>query len=259
MTKDTTFQDLAVIVLAAGKGKRMKSDLPKVLHQVNGKTMIEHVLEAVSSLGASQVIVVLGHGRELVIERLSDILGDLSLGFAFQGEQLGTGHATLCAQDKLEGFEGSCLVTCGDTPFFTQNTLKSLICAHNEANAHVSVLTTVMAKPTGYGRILRASAADQSHDTHDAIVGIVEEKDATGAQKAINEVNTGVYCVKCPLLFDLLKEVKAENAQLEYYLTDIVGLACAQGLNVRGFNLASPGEAMGINSREDLEQAEKNH
>ncbi len=247
-------QGLAVIVLAAGKGKRMKSDLPKVLHQVNGKTMIEHVLEAVSSLGASQVIVVLGHGREQVIERLSNLPGDLSLGFAFQDEQLGTGHATLCAQDKLEGFEGSCLITCGDTPFFTQNTLKSLIRAHNEANARVSVLTTVMANPTGYGRILKANASDQPHD---AIVGIVEEKDATDAQKAINEVNTGVYCVKCPLLFNLLKEVKAENTQAEYYLTDIVGLACAQGLNVRGFNLASPKEAMGINSREDLEQAER--
>ncbi len=235
--------EIVAVILAAGKGTRMRSKLPKVLHKVGGQPMLQHVLNAAAAAGAAEKIVVAGHGAELV-KALVGSQGKIAL----QRQQLGTGHAVLQAQALLRGFTGTALILCGDTPLLDGAELQKFCAAHRESRAAATVLTTVLADPTGYGRILRG--ADGS------VQGIVEEKDATADQKRICEVNTGIYCIECPLLFEMLATLTRANAQGEYYLTDVLARLHAAGYRGGAAATADSAMVMCVNSRRQLAEAE---
>ena len=235
--------DLVAIILAAGKGTRMKSKLPKVLHKVGGQSMVGHVLTAADEAGAEQKVVVVGFGSEQVKEFIGH-----KAQIVVQAEQLGTGHAVAQTAKALEGKAGTALILCGDTPLLDGQELKKFYNAHLEAGAAVSVLTAETDAPFGYGRILRDGAGQ--------VVGIVEEKDATSEQKQIKEINTGIYCAQLPLLFELLAKLSNNNAQGEYYLTDILTKSREQGKTIAGIKTNDFDMVMGINSRVQLAQAE---
>ena len=207
---------LGVILLAAGQGTRMKSAVPKVLHSLGGKALYLHVLETAKRLDPAVVAIVVGHAARTVQEACP--VRDIN--WAVQEEQLGTGHAVLCAHDKFRGFEGDILILSGDVPLIEEQTLRTIIEHQRSSRADLSFLTAQLDNPKGYGRILR--------NAQGAIAGIVEEKDATGAQRQISEINTGVYVVSSPFLFEALAAVKNHNQQKEYYLTDIVAIALRQ-------------------------------
>ncbi len=236
-------ESLVSIILAAGKGTRMKSRLPKVLHPLLGKPLLAHVIDLLKSVSVEQIVVVIGHGADKVRRFFND-----DVEFVYQEQQLGTGHAVACARDALAGVKQSVLIICGDTPLFQQVTLKSFIDAHHKSNNIVSILSSHFANPFGYGRIVRDGLGNFSR--------IVEEKDATEEEKAIKEVNTGTYMVEAQFLFELVSQLECNNAQGEYYLTDIVGLAASNGLKVGAFPLAKEEEALGVNSRAQLARAE---
>jgi bifunctional UDP-N-acetylglucosamine pyrophosphorylase/glucosamine-1-phosphate N-acetyltransferase len=231
----------AALILAAGEGTRMKSSLPKVAHRILGVPLVRYVLDASKAAGCDQVVVVTGHGAELV-ESLVE--GEMSIR---QDQQLGTGHAVMCAEDALGGVEGSLLVLAGDCPLLTAETLAALITAREDASAAASVLTTRLGDPSGYGRIVRA--ADGS------IAGIVEDKDLAEEQRGIDEVNTSTYCFDAATLFAHLHRLENANAQGEYYLTDMVALFRAEGLTVVGVEATDPEETLGVNSRVQLAEA----
>lgn len=235
--------DLVAVILAAGKGTRMKSNLPKVLHKIGGKPMLEHVLEAAETSGATKKIVVVGFGSE----KVEEFLGDRAK-IVLQKEQLGTGHAVLQAGPLLEEFVGTVLILCGDTPLLEGSELKNFYDLHKASGAAASVLTASTINPTGYGRILRGA--------EDEVLGIVEEKDANTEQKAICEINTGIYCVEAPLLFNVLNTLTCDNAQGEYYLTDILLKLREQGEKIGGIITKDFDMIMGINSRRQLAEAE---
>jgi bifunctional UDP-N-acetylglucosamine pyrophosphorylase/glucosamine-1-phosphate N-acetyltransferase len=232
-----------VVVLAAGLGTRMRSRLSKALHPLAGKPLILHVLDAVMQIGPGKIIVVLGHQAERVQEAMSGYAVEV----VHQAEQLGTGHAVRQAAANIEAADGPVVVLCADTPLLTAGTLISLIEAHSRARAGVTVMTARVEDPTGYGRVVRGRSGVQR---------IVEEKDATAAQKKICEVNTGIYCFEKRFLLTALGGIKNKNAQGEYYLPDTIGLARKKNLKVGAVPCEDPDEAMGINSRFDLSQAE---
>ena len=236
--------EIVGIILAAGKGTRMKSKLPKVLHRVGGLPMVEHVLIAAQRAGASKNIVVVGFGGEAVRQYLGS-----QAQIVEQTQQLGTGHAVLQAKAALEKVTGTALILCGDTPLVEGEKLAKFCQAHAESGAAVSVLTAFTDKPTGYGRILR--------DIKGQVLGIVEEKDANLEQKAIKEINTGIYCAQLPLLFELLATLSNNNAQGEYYLTDILTKCLEQGKPIAGIATDDFAMVMGINSRQQLAVAEQ--
>lgn len=236
--------ELVSVILAAGKGTRMKSNLPKVLHKVAGKTMLDHVLAASKAAGASKNIVVVGHHAELVTEHLAKRAQTV-----VQEELLGTGHAVMQAESMLSDFKGTVLILCGDTPLVDGKELKKFYEAHKKAGLVASVLTANAENPTGYGRIIR--------DDKGIVCGIVEEKDASVEQKAIHEINTGIYCVESSCLFKELHNLSCDNAQKEYYLTDILANLKAKGLNVGGVLTTDFDMIMGVNSRIQLASAEK--
>lgn len=235
--------ELAAIILAAGKGTRMKSKLPKVLHKLSGRPMLEHVIDAADEAGADEKIVIVGFGSE----KVTDFVGGRAR-VAIQKEQLGTGHAVLQAEDLLAGQSGTALILCGDTPLLEGAELKKFYETHLQSGAGVSVLTADAPDPFGYGRILR--------DTAGRVTGIVEEKDATPEQRQIHEINTGIYCVEMPLLFDLLKHLSNQNAQHEYYLTDILSECLSRGRAVAGIKTKDFDMVMGVNSRRHLAAAQ---
>lgn len=235
---------MVAVILAAGKGTRMKSKLPKVLHKVGGKPMLEHVMTAAAAAGAQKKIVIVGFESEQV----SEFIGK-EAEIAVQAEQLGTGHAVLQAEAKLQGFTGTVMILCGDTPLLEGEELAKFYAKHLELKAAASVLTAFTTNPTGYGRILRGK------DQH--VCGIVEEKDATAEQKAIQEINTGIYCVEAPLLFEVLHTLTCNNAQGEYYLTDILAKLRELGHIVAGISTEDFDMIMGINARRQLAEAEK--
>lgn len=235
--------DLVAIILAAGKGTRMKSKLPKVLHKVGGKPMVEHVMEAAEEAGVSRKIVVVGFGSEKVMEFIG---GRAKV--VLQAEQLGTGHAVLQAEPALQGKKGTALILCGDTPLLVGEELEKFCQAHKASGAAVSVLTAKTATPFGYGRIVRNKDGN--------VEKIVEEKDATEAEKTITEINTGIYCLEYPLAFQLLHSLSTNNAQGEYYLTDILTKCREQGEKVAGILTEDFSMVMGINSRKQLAEAE---
>lgn len=237
---------LATVILAAGKGKRMKSTMPKVLHPICGRPMIQYIMETTSYLTADKRIVVVGHEGESVSNFLRGLLrdGDEIL---FQQDQLGTGDALRVAQDGLGDFEGDILVLGADTPFLCEKTLKALVLHHRKEKAAVTILTMRIQNPTGYGRIIRHNDG--------RIQRIAEERDATPVELSTTEVNTGVYCFESRALLLGLPRLSNKNVQEEYYLTDLVGILSKQGAGIASLETA-PIEAMGINDRIELAKAE---
>ena len=232
------------VVLAAGLGKRMKSSLYKVLHPVCGKPMVSHVLDTVKKAGCERIVVVVGHGAEAVKARLGD-----AAEFALQAEQLGTGHAVLQAKDLLSSEDGVTLVICGDTPLITPETARAMIERHCRDQAAATVLTARMENPRGYGRIVRGPDG--------SVLRIVEEKDCSPQEAEIREVNTGTYCFNNRLLFEALEQVTNHNAQGEYYLTDVIGIFAAKSERISAYMLEDPAEAVGVNDRVALAEAER--
>jgi bifunctional UDP-N-acetylglucosamine pyrophosphorylase/glucosamine-1-phosphate N-acetyltransferase len=238
-------KNVAALVLAAGKGTRMYSDLAKVLHPLSGRPMLSYALAVLEELRLDRVLVVVGHQAESIRE----IFAEAQLEWVLQTEQLGTGHAVLCALPHLAGFGGSVLICCGDTPLLTAETLRMFLTAHENSADDLSVLSMLLEEPGSYGRIVRNSAGE--------VTGIVEAKDATGTESDIREVNTGIYCVDAALLHDVIPEISNANAQGEYYLTDMVMLAVARGWKVQAVAGSDPTEFMGVNTKKELAVAER--
>ena len=237
-------QETVAVILAAGKGTRMKSALPKVLHAVGGKSMLRHVMTAAEQAGAKRMLVVVGFGGDKVQAEIG-----AAAEFVLQAEQLGTGHAMMQVQPVLAGFSGTLLLLCGDTPLLTGQALLDLVAAHQQSGAAATVLTAMPADATGYGRILR--------DESGQVLGIVEQKDATAEQKQIGEINTGIYCFEAAPLFAALAGLTCNNAQKEYYLTDVLAILAQAGQQVGAVEVADFQETLGINSRLQLAEAEK--
>jgi len=232
-----------VIILAAGKGTRMKSDLPKVLHKLNDKPMVEYVLHVVEELGFVNKVIITGDGHHLV----EAVIGNRGT-CVLQKEQMGTGHAVLQAWNCFAGLNLDVLILYGDTPLLTADIIDGFIKDYREASADISVLTTVLENPSHYGRIIREG---------DKITAIVEYKDASDEQRKINEINTGTCCFRSEVLEKYLPLLKPANEQKELYLTDVIGMAVKDGLNVRAFLTSDWQSTMGINTREELEFTEK--
>jgi bifunctional UDP-N-acetylglucosamine pyrophosphorylase/glucosamine-1-phosphate N-acetyltransferase len=234
-------------VLAAGQGKRMRSEKPKVLHDILGKTILWRVLDTLDQLDLEHIHVVIGHGAQAVRAYLDDCSWHTPISIHLQEPQLGTGHAVLQVEEALKGFDGTLLVTYGDTPLLTGETLTKLLDVHLSEKADVSLITTVVEDPKGYGRILRSAKG--------AIVGIVENKDASSEQKQIKEINPGIYCLRFPRVLSGLRNLSNKNEQGEYYLTDLVGWAVENKMKLAGLGVPDWQELAGINSRVDLADA----
>ena len=232
--------DVHVVILAAGKGTRMKSSQPKVLHRAAGLPLIEHVLRVADALSPHTTVVVVGHGADSVKDALRKRLG---LRFALQEPQLGTGHALLQTESALAGARGTLVMLSGDVPLLRPDTLRALVAGHDATRAAATVLTARVDRPYGYGRIVRKDAA---------IAAIVEEKDATAAERAIDEINSGIYAFDLAPLFDALRTIGSANAQGEYYLPDLVRIYRARGLAVETVSLGDSREILGVNSRKEL-------
>ncbi len=233
---------LAAVILAAGRGTRMKSELPKVLHAVAGVPMLHYPVGLARDLGCAPTVAVIGHGAETVEAALA---GSGAV-FALQQQQLGTGHAVLCAEPQLAGFSGTLLLLCGDVPLLRRETLEALLHYHQAQQATVTVLTAHMPNPHGYGRIVRQG---------EEVLRIVEEKDASQQERSIHEINTGIYALEAPFVFAALKTVGCDNAQGEYYLTDVLAAARTAGRRVCALAAGAPEETMGINDRVQLAEA----
>ncbi len=232
------------VILAAGQGTRMKSQLYKVLHQVCGKPMVQHVVDQVSAVKVEKLITIIGHGAEKVQAQLGS-----NSEYALQEKQLGTAHAVMQAAPQLSGEEGVTLVVCGDTPLITSDTMEKLLEHHEKTGAKATILTAHAVDPTGYGRIIRNSEGN--------VEKIVEHKDANNQEREVQEINTGTYCFDNKLLFDSLTRVSNDNAQGEYYLPDVIEILKNQGEVVTAYQTASFDETLGVNDRFALSQAEK--
>jgi bifunctional UDP-N-acetylglucosamine pyrophosphorylase / glucosamine-1-phosphate N-acetyltransferase len=237
-------QELGVILLAAGQGTRMISALPKVLHPLAGRPLFLHALTAAQRLAPSLVAVVVGYGAAAVCQA-----GGADVVWVVQENQLGTGHAVLCAKAAFADFSGDLLILSGDVPLIQEKTLRAMVERHRSRQAAVTLLTASLDRPAGYGRVVR--------DVAGSITGIVEEKDATDAQRQIGEVNAGVYVVSSVFLFEALSSVKNDNQQGEYYLPDIVAIGLAQGKVIETVQVDDAREMMGVNTREELAFMEK--
>lgn len=236
--------DLRAIILAAGKGVRMRSDLPKVFHKVLGKPLLAYVIETVQKLGIQKIYVVVGYKKEVI----TDYFKDSGVEFVEQKEQLGTGHAVMQVGPQLKGFSGEVLVLAGDVPLLKAETLKGLIGFHRQHKAAATDLTANLPDAGSYGRIIRDKAGH--------IIRIVEKKDATPEDLQIKEINTGSYCFNSPALFKALSEVKPENAQKEYYLTDTIEILKAKGLPVFAYLAPDWRETLGVNTPDELQEIE---
>ena len=235
---------VTALVLAAGKGTRMKSELVKVLHEVGGAPLIDWPVMAARQAGAGRVVIVAGHQADKVKDHFA---ADSSVTFATQMEQLGTGHAVACAREALEGFSGTVFILCGDVPLIRPETLKGMLQVHMDRQATLTVLTTHVDDPFGYGRVVKREGG--------RIIRIVEQKDANSEELAINEINSGIYCVESGFLFDAVSRLSNDNAQKEYYLTDIVKQAAEKNLLAIAFPIKDCSEVMGVNDRVQLAAA----
>ncbi|MCR5785327.1 MAG: NTP transferase domain-containing protein [Eubacterium sp.] len=233
---------LKAIILAAGKGTRMKSELPKVLHTIDNIPMAKYVGDAVRAAGTDEICYVIGYKKDEVKAALS---GD-GISFAIQDEQLGTGHAVKCASSFI-GEEGSVMVLCGDTPLITGETLKKFVSYHNENGNAVTVLSAIIDNPEGYGHIIR--------DDKGEFVRSVEHKDATDEEKTVKEINAGMYVFDAKALKDALVLLKNDNAQGEYYLPDTLEIIKEKGLKAGAYVLDDKDEIMGVNTLEQLAEA----
>lgn len=247
-----TQTNLAIAILAAGKGKRMNNpDLPKVLTLLNGKPLLEYVLETSILINPLKIVTIVGFQKEKVIDFLFNFEKKVlynNFELAIQSEQLGTGNAILQCEKNFENFSGNLLILSGDVPLLSYDTISKFIASHFENNTDVSVLTAIAENPTNYGRIVRNEVG--------AFLRIVEEKDANNSEKYINEINSGVYLIKCDILFNALKEVQNNNAQAEYYLTDVIEILRNRNYKVAAYQFADFQEIQGVNSIEDLKLLE---
>ena len=233
----------SALILAAGAGTRMKSSKPKVAHTIMEKPLVRWVIDAVHKAGVEQVVSVVGFGRDVV----EPLVADTSI--VVQEEQLGTAHAVQVAQSAFEDKSGSLVVLSGDSPLVSSETVEKLFSIREDEDAAVVVLTMDVDDPFGYGRIIR--------DTNDEVCGIVEQKDCNSEQVKITECNSGFYCFDTQFLFEALREVSSDNAQNEFYLTDVISIARTKGKKVLGLKAQDPRECLGVNSRVQLAQATK--
>ncbi|HKP40554.1 bifunctional UDP-N-acetylglucosamine diphosphorylase/glucosamine-1-phosphate N-acetyltransferase GlmU [Mycobacterium sp.] len=239
--------EAAVLVLAAGAGTRMRSDTPKVLHTLAGRSMLAHALHAVAEVAPQHLVVIVGKDRERVAPAVEQLAGDLgrSIDIAVQDQQLGTGHAVGCGLSALpDDFAGLVVVTSGDVPLLDADTLADLIATHAAAPAAATVLTTTLADPTGYGRVLRTQDGE--------VIGIVEQADASPSQQAITEVNAGVYAFDIAALRSALSRLRSDNAQQELYLTDVIAIVRSDGHIVRAQHVDDSALVAGVNDRVQL-------
>ena len=239
--------EAAVLVLAAGAGTRMRSDTPKVLHSLAGRTMLSHALHAVAKVSPQHLVVVVGTDRERVAPAVAQLANDLgrTIVVAVQEQQLGTGHAAGCGLSALpDEFAGTVVITSGDVPLLDSDTLADLIATHNAEPIAATVLTTTLADPTGYGRILRAGG--------DEVTGIVEQADATPSEQAIDEVNAGVYAFDIAALRSALSRLRSDNAQQELYLPDVISIVRHDGHHVRAKHVDDTMLVAGVNDRVQL-------
>lgn len=232
---------VTAVILAAGKGTRMKSELPKVMHSIAGLPLVDHVLDKVEKLGIKEILTIVGHGREIVSSHVAG-----RSGVVIQEKQLGTGHALIQTLPFLKD-ENTILVLSGDQPLLTPESLRSLLEHHHDQKASATVLVATMDDPFGYGRIMKKGGLFQE---------IVEEKDANSLQKRIKEINTGTYCFRGSSLKEALNQITPQNAQGEYYLTDVLNVLVSGGEKVGTFYLEDSSEALGINNRVQLAEAE---
>jgi UDP-N-acetylglucosamine diphosphorylase/glucosamine-1-phosphate N-acetyltransferase len=234
------------IILAAGKGTRMKSDLVKVLHLLCGKPLLGYVVDAAKKAGSEETLVIVGYQADAVKE----MFHNQGLIFIEQREQLGTGHAVLQAWERIEDYDGALIILCGDVPLIDPATLHTLFDRHRQTKSAVTLLTTILMNPAGYGRIVKGAGGE--------VLRIVEERDATEEEKKIKEINTGIYCVESKFLLNALRKINNNNAQKEYYLTDIIAIA---GEGAGGADAVIAGdhiEVMGINTQDELDRASLN-
>lgn len=235
----------STVILAAGKGTRMKSDLPKVLHKIMGKTLIARIVHTAEEIGSTKTVVVVGHKKELVQEELAG----KNLEFAVQSEQLGTGHAVMMVEGLLGDFDGNVLILAGDVPLLRASTLKKLMETHHNQQADATVLSAIFENPHGYGRIVRTPEGYYSYG--------VEEKDADEETRKIKEINSGIYIFKADLLFHYLRFIGTDNTQEEYYLTDILPMMLRDNKKIAIQVADDPDEIQGINTVEQLKEVEE--
>lgn len=234
------------IVMAAGKGTRMKSELPKVLFPVLGRPMIHYAIDALEAAGVDQIVVVVGYRADDVKQELA---GRSRVRFALQAEQLGTGHAVMMCREYLTGYDGPVLVVAGDSPLMQTTSIRALFDEFDRSRPACILGTGYKDNPTGLGRIVR--------DANRRFIGIVEEKDATPEQKQIREVNLSTYVFHGPRLLEALDQIRADNAQREYYLTDCPSVLLQAGRDVRAFDILQPCEALSINNIDELHAVEQ--
>ncbi|UCH12520.1 MAG: bifunctional N-acetylglucosamine-1-phosphate uridyltransferase/glucosamine-1-phosphate acetyltransferase [Candidatus Omnitrophota bacterium] len=243
--RDRRYENIRCVILAAGLGTRMNTNLPKALHKIGNEMMLERLIETVKSSGISHIVVVVGYGSEQV----EDILKKYNINTIRQNKLLGSADAVKAAKRYFTKFTGSLLVLYTDTPLIRKATLKGLINRHRRSGAACTLLAADVNSPTGYGRVIRDSSGD--------IVKIVEEKDATVHEKDMTQINVGAYCFKRKELFDVLARIKKNPKKGEFYLTDIIKHFRDRGMPISSYDKCSEEEALGINSREDLSAAEK--
>jgi bifunctional UDP-N-acetylglucosamine pyrophosphorylase/glucosamine-1-phosphate N-acetyltransferase len=232
------------IILAAGQSTRMNTRMAKVLHEVCGRPMLAYVVDACRAAGIDKMVIVVGYGKEQIIERYGD---QDDIDFVEQTEQKGTGHAVMCCEELIGDNDALTVVLCGDGPLIRAETVKKLIDKHEQEKSSATLATTVLTDPAGYGRIIR--------DSYGNIQGIVEEKDCTDSQKMIREVNPSYYCFDNRLLFEAAREIKPNNVKNEYYITDALHIIINKGHKVVAITAVSPEDAMGVNNRAQLSQA----
>ena len=244
-------KDLAVIVLAAGKGTRMKSSLPKILHQLCGKPMIGYVLDVIHKLGSEKFFLVVGHKKEQIKRKIKEELPFFYDKFRFvvQKELLGSGHAVLQTEKNLKNFKGCILVISGDVPLIEKETLVKLVKQHKKEKNVATILTTQIEDPFSYGRIIRSK--------NNKVEGIIEEKDASFSQRTIKEINSGIYCFSAKFLFESLPLVRCANKKGEYYLTDVIKILKEKGNKIGAFKIKDEKQVIGINNRINLACAEQ--
>ncbi|MBN4076190.1 NTP transferase domain-containing protein [Gemmatimonas aurantiaca] len=241
----------AAVVLAAGKGKRMNSDLPKVLHPIAGKPIIDHEISTLLSMELEKIVVIIGHGGEEVQRHLEETFPDAPLTFRWQRKLLGTGHAVMMAEPDLKDFTGSVLALAGDVPFISEKSLNALYTKRSETGGGAVCLSAIFEDATGYGRVVRAGGMGS-----DRLLRIVEHKDADEAALAIDEINSGIFVFDGPGLFKALKQVGSDNAQGEYYLTDVIEIMNSENQPCFVVVADNPNEVCGINSIEQLKTLE---